>query len=744
MAGLISKIAARLHQWMRTERAQAAALSLIATYAFFYEYLPPLKRVQLYSDIAGYHYPLQQYAFSALKEGRFPQWDSSIYCGISFIGNVQAALLYPPTWLMYAASWTQPKLPFKFLEGFMFAHVWAAFLLGYCWLRGRTDRLPAALGAGVFAYGGYMIAQFWHVGVVSCMTWMPLGLWGVDEAAERKDWRPLWKVAVASALAFLAGYPASWLVYCVMVVTYALGGRARWRTAVGVSIALGASVLLFMVQLLPALEARGLMKLEPKYGVGAYGWSVLLSYFLPNWFDFNRVHATDFDSGCLYMYVGLAGIFAIGWAAWRHRLRPYLQALLGLAVAVLLANPPLRLLHTVERVPFLDYTLQPQNFYAGVAAMAALIAATSLHDFFASGYTGRLPQWVAPTAVAGLTAWSLRQLWIWRHGGVFPTSARALAGTAVAAGLFSLGLWACRAATGRRRLVLASVLLAAAGADYKVYGTSRQFNAVDGDYDAAQPAYGIAGIDETAYRALSANRDSRVAIDQDSGPVPTDFRMYGLATPEGFDPFLPSQYKRTIERWTPFRTNRLFSTDIENEEMLQALGVRYVMARQGISHEARLAASLRYRLVGRADIWCRVYEYLHARPPYHWEDDRAGTVVRTAWTPERREFRVHSERGGRFVLIDQFFPGWKATVDGGHVPVERWGGAFQSIQVPAGDRQIRFQFNSPGLAGGALVSLLAATALVTAILKFPRTQTERRALAAEEGVRSSRQQYPRP
>src|ERR1017187_7492873 len=78
-----------LGKTMRSERVRVALLALIATYAFFYEYLPPFKTVYLYSDIAGYHYPLQRYAFQALKEGRIPQWDSSIYCGISFIGSVQ-------------------------------------------------------------------------------------------------------------------------------------------------------------------------------------------------------------------------------------------------------------------------------------------------------------------------------------------------------------------------------------------------------------------------------------------------------------------------------------------------------------------------------------------------------------------------------------------------------------------------------------------------------------------------------
>src|ERR1035438_4534591 len=182
---------------MRTERLRVALLALIATYAFFYEYLPPFKTVYLYSDIAGYHYPLQRYAFQALKEGRIPQWDAAIYCGISYVGNVNAALFYPPTWLLYAAVWSLPRLPFKAVEAFAFLHVWGAFLLCYLWLRARAGGLPSVLGAAVFACSGYTMWEFWHLGVLCALPWIPLGLWGIDEAAGRRDWRPLWKVAAA-------------------------------------------------------------------------------------------------------------------------------------------------------------------------------------------------------------------------------------------------------------------------------------------------------------------------------------------------------------------------------------------------------------------------------------------------------------------------------------------------------------------------------------------------------------------
>ena len=46
-----------------------AAVAILATGAFFCEYLPPFKRVHLFSDIEVYHYPLQRYALP-LAEGR--------------------------------------------------------------------------------------------------------------------------------------------------------------------------------------------------------------------------------------------------------------------------------------------------------------------------------------------------------------------------------------------------------------------------------------------------------------------------------------------------------------------------------------------------------------------------------------------------------------------------------------------------------------------------------------------------
>src|SRR6266571_2361779 len=112
-----------------------ALFSFFFTAFFFIEYTPLFRRVHIPFDLEEFHYPLADYAFQALHQGRFPQWDPTIYSGLSFAGNTQAALFYPPTWLMFAISWSRPKLSYQGLENLALAHVWLAFLSCYIWLR---------------------------------------------------------------------------------------------------------------------------------------------------------------------------------------------------------------------------------------------------------------------------------------------------------------------------------------------------------------------------------------------------------------------------------------------------------------------------------------------------------------------------------------------------------------------------------------------------------------------------------
>src|ERR1700745_1591007 len=88
-------------------------LSFLFTVLFFIEYTPLLRRTHIPYDLEGFHYPLADYAFQAIRHGRFPEWDPSIYCGLSFVGNVQAALFYPLTWLLFAINFGRQTLSYQ-------------------------------------------------------------------------------------------------------------------------------------------------------------------------------------------------------------------------------------------------------------------------------------------------------------------------------------------------------------------------------------------------------------------------------------------------------------------------------------------------------------------------------------------------------------------------------------------------------------------------------------------------------
>lgn len=210
-----------------------------------------------------------------------------------------------------------------------------------------------------------------------------------------------------------------------------------------------------------------------------------------------------------------------------------------------------------------------------------------------------------------------------------------------------------------------------------------------------------------------------MAGDEDASPHATDLRHFGLTTPQGFDPLLPEQYKKTIEATTPFRTDRLFYLTPAHKPLLDLLAVRYFITKPDGPSRAALARDPDFRLLEPSQTFFLVYEYLKAKPPYRWEGD----LERVAWNPGGREFRVRSAGGGRFLLIEQCFPGWRATVDGRRVEIERWAGAFQAVEVPPGEHRVRFEYRSEALAWGALVSLAALAAAAAAY--FPARRATR-------------------
>src|SRR5262249_15653431 len=144
--------------------------------------------------------------------------------------------------------------------------------------------LASALGAGVYAFSGFVCLSLQHLGLVLAYAWFPMGFLAVDQAIAQKHWRPLLKLVAASALIFLAGYPPIWFVFSVSIRVYAFA--ISIRAAAGAVVALAASLLVAYVQLLPAWEMSRWMLPESLYGGGIKDPNYYISYLVPNYYNF--------------------------------------------------------------------------------------------------------------------------------------------------------------------------------------------------------------------------------------------------------------------------------------------------------------------------------------------------------------------------------------------------------------------------------------------------------------------------
>jgi len=105
---------------------------------------------------------------------------------------------------------------------------------------------------------------------------------------------------------------------------------------------------------------------------------------------------------------------------------------------------------------------------------------------------------------------------------------------------------------------------------------------------------------------------------------------------------------------------------------------------------------------------------LHAAGQIQLSGTGRGEILTNRVGAHRVEVTVKTDQPMMLTLAQANYPGWRATVDG--QPVRLWTAnyAFQALQIPAGEHQVRLDFRSGSFQMGAgltVISLLALLAL---------------------------------
>ena len=93
--------------------------------------------------------------------------------------------------------------------------------------------------------------------------------------------------------------------------------------------------------------------------------------------------------------------------------------------------------------------------------------------------------------------------------------------------------------------------------------------------------------------------------------------------------------------------------------------------------------------------------------------------------PESLEIEVGSTGPGFLFLADQYYPGWRARVNGEPAEILRANYAFRLVEVPAGRSVVTFTYRPTSVFAGILISVTAWTGVA-----FFWWRSRRRAISA--------------
>ncbi len=708
------------------------------------------------SDLRNFFFAIRGATAAALRSGHLPGWQRGIFLGYPLVADPQAAVLDPATWL--TLPWDAPRA----LTLATLLHLCLAGWGMVLWLRLRGLSAPEALlGAVLFALGAKQTVHLQHWNFAASTAWWPWMLAGIDGFASRGRGRFLLVTAVASAFSWLGG--AAQMAYFGTLVAGAyallLAPRLWRRRRLDALLALAAApigLLLAAPIVLPAME---LARLGPRGAGIAYRFATswkwpdrwgLALLLLPRayggrWYvdEMNLWEATGYlgilplglaaaaplrrRGLWLFLALGLLGVwlsfgedawldlhralyrFLPGYGSFRNPTRSLMvtslaSALLaaeglgalrdGQALAGRWTRAGLVLAAVVALAPnlprFASFSLERAGAAEG-AATAMALALAGLAWLAAGRWLLRMPRWSAAWALAPC-ALAFADLHL-AFGDMNPV-APAAGETPALADLAPL----VQAAPAPRRVAVIAKWGRTANAPLR------------------SGWEGVTGYGPTVIqRVRSLLEATRTDLLVPPGPVEGDTNF---PRPKPTSPLWPLFGAPLVVADEPLPLPRIAQVRREWEKPTAAYRAAalprafwtgaWTSAPDSAIAAPVLAAARGDRAVLAADA------PLASFPP---AGEPAGPVAAETVSVDGGlvEATLTAPRAGVAVVLEPWFPGWTATVDGAPVPLARADYAFMAVPVPEGRHSLRLTYRNGQVGRGAIVAAAALAALCAAL-----------------------------
>ena len=687
-----------------------------------YEVAVPYKN-PLLTDSYSQLYIWKSLIGESYKAGEWPLWNKYSYSGYPLAANIQSAAFYPFNALFLIMPFNE-AWNWYLLLGSVLSSVSMYFFLRVL----RASKGASVVGALAYAYSGYAITWMEFATTTNSMIWIPLLLFIVEKFFRDKDYRVWWFLGPVMFLLISSGsfqmslYGVGifgvYLLFKMFKEKKLLDFRIWIRVILSSLLGVGISgiVLIPGIEML-SLSIRNLENSMQAINYGLVPLSQLVTTFIPdlfgnpatgNYWGFLNYHETLIYGGSL-MFLGVMW-FLLNFSK-IDREGKFFGLILLVSLFFYVDNPLAQWIYSLDIPGIKTMTAGRNAFFwclGGSVLISRMIDGINMNSFWAK--TRMFIYWWLFFGVLGVMVfllWKIFGIWggealdkersqlmVAMRNMVIPLSLSLILGVVVV--LFSKWKWWW--------LMLVVVVALDSGRFVKKYLPISESKYV---------------FPDTEVTDFLKNDKGVFRVEKEKGALlsPNTWTMYGLMSPSGYDPMALAEYTKFFNmeiHGSDARYSRYAEIETYDSMKLGKFNVKYLLAIKK-DEEDRIPGDKINHKISQYN-WDKVFEsevvavlenkdYIERARIVNDKEEVAGKVSVFEYGYNTIKMNYESENGGDLVLLDTWYPGWKAWVNGKEREISVYNKVFRKVAIDDGEGVVEMKYDPESFRVGKLLSI---------------------------------------
>ncbi len=722
-------------------------------------------------DVITQMFPWKHLTIELWQEGIVPLWNPFNFSGSPFLANYQSAVLHPFNWLFFilpeVEAWSLLILTQPLLAG-LFTYLFCREL--------KLSQAASFLSAVAFMFSGFMVTWMAYGTMVHAMLWLPLIFYGLQKGFQKITPASFLLISLPLGASFLSGHfqvSLYVLMGALAFLFYQLVATRKKRAFLLCLLFIILGVSLAAVQILPTFElyqhsvrsqAANISEIIP--------WSYSITLLAPDFFG-NPVTRNDW-LGNFNEWAGFAGVIPLMLAFYalisQKKKEVFFFAILFL-ICFLLSRPS-PVLDLIARLKVPVFSSSAAARVNGLQAFSLALLAGFGFDQLRKNLAERKSKAAYLTAFIFLAlclgVWLLLLL-----GQPFPADKIAVAkrnfilptGLVAAFGLLIFGFcWLNEVFRSKKRVISYSLLLLLLilliMTTFDLFRFAKKWM----PFDPKEHVYPSLPILEYLTEEIGHDR----VFGYIGMEMMNYYQIQGFG---GYDPLYIQRYGELLMSTHQGQIIKPSTRGVSLERrakytvpLVNLMGAKYIL------HAYEDGQSVwafnfwdypdQFKLIKETEKY-QVYENLDALPRaylfYHYlvikepqeiidqlfargldlretfileeepeleardmkeKGERKVEIV--DYSPNQVKIEVQTENPGFVFLSDNYYPGWKALVDGEETKIYRANYTFRAVEVAKGSHEVTLVYNPDSFKYGLVISSLSLLAILFLSFFIPR------------------------